>query len=160
MIEIRPYKKSDQEQLNQLAIKAFEQFQNQYSDWNALQTAVGKMSNLQETSEIIIAEEEGNIIGGVAIVLPKNGSKEYFDPTWASIRMLIVNPEQRKKGIGKKLTEECIKKAQLMGCKFIALHTSPIMEVALSMYLKMGFSKVKEINPIFGVEYAVYKLQI
>jgi hypothetical protein len=38
----------------------------------------------------------------------------------------------------------------------IALHTSPIMSVALPMYLKMGFAKAYDAPPIFGVAYAVY----
>ncbi len=74
--------------------------------------------------------------------------------------MLVVSPSQRGKGIGKKLTMECIKRARDIGVSIIGLHTSPIMEVALSMYLRMGFVKVKDIEPIFGVEYSVYKLQI
>ena len=36
------------------------------------------------------------------------------------------------------------------------LHTSPIMTVALPMYLKMGFVKAYDAPPIFGVPYAVY----
>jgi hypothetical protein len=38
----------------------------------------------------------------------------------------------------------------------IALHTSPIMSVALPMYLKMGFAKACDAPPILGVAYAVY----
>jgi hypothetical protein len=38
----------------------------------------------------------------------------------------------------------------------IALHTSPIMTVALPMYLRMGFVRLRATPPIFGVEYAVY----
>ena len=38
----------------------------------------------------------------------------------------------------------------------IALHTSPIMSVALPMYLKMGFAKAYDAPPIFGVACAVY----
>ena len=38
----------------------------------------------------------------------------------------------------------------------IALHTSPIMTVALPMYLRMGFAKLRDAPPILGVDYAVY----
>jgi hypothetical protein len=41
-------------------------------------------------------------------------------------------------------------------CAVIALHTSPIMTVALPMYLRMGFAKVQDAPPLFGVPYAVY----
>ena len=38
----------------------------------------------------------------------------------------------------------------------IALHTSPIMTVALPMYLRMGFERLRDAPPIRGVYYAVY----
>ena len=159
-MKIRSYKKSDEEQLNALAIEAFEQFQDLYNDWGAIKAAVGNMSVLDKTSEIVVAEESGNLVGAVAFVPPGGDSKGYFEKSWPSIRMLVVSKNQRGKGIGRDLTDECIQRAKSLGCKFVALHTSPIMEVALSMYLRMGFVKVKDIEPIFGVEYSVYKLQI
>ena len=157
---IRPYYKSDARQLNTVAVEAFRQFQNQYNDWNAIQSVVGNMSALEGSSELIIAEDKGKVMGGVAFVPPKIDPKGYFDPTWATIRMLVVSPAGRGKGIGRKLTEACLKKAKENDIKIIGLHTSPIMEVALSMYLRMGFVKIKDIDPIYGVEYAVYKLAL
>jgi hypothetical protein len=38
----------------------------------------------------------------------------------------------------------------------IALHTSPIMTVALSMYLRMGFARLRDAPRYLGVDYAVY----
>lgn len=157
---IRSYKKDDEDQLNVLAIEAFLQFKDNYNDWNAIKSIVGSMSTLNESSEIIVAENSGNIIGGVAFVPPGGDTKGHFDKSWASIRMLVVSPDQRGKGIGKRLTRECIERARENGVRFIGLHTSPIMEVALSMYLRMGFVKIKNIEPIFGVEYSTYKLQL
>ena len=157
---IRNYKQDDKEQLNSVAVKAFTQFKDQYNDWDRIYSAVGKMSSLAASSDLIVAEDCGEIIGGVALIPPGGSSSGYFDPTWASIRMLVVSPEQRGKGVGKKLTVECINRAIKSGVKVVSLHTSPIMEVALSMYLRMGFVKVKNIEAICGVEYAVYKLEV
>ena len=57
---------------------------------------------------------------------------------------------------GTALSRECIARAQRDGTPVIALHTSPIMTVALPMYLRMGFVKAYDAPPIFGVAYAVY----
>jgi hypothetical protein len=54
------------------------------------------------------------------------------------------------------LTMECIERAKRDKAAVIALHTSPIMTVALPMYLKMGFAKAYDAPPLFGVRYAVY----
>jgi ribosomal protein S18 acetylase RimI-like enzyme len=70
--------------------------------------------------------------------------------------MLIVDPAARGSGVGRALTEEFIKRARQDGSGVIALHTSPIMTVALPMYLRMGFQLLREAPPLFGVPYAVY----
>ena len=58
--------------------------------------------------------------------------------------------------LGRALSMECIARAKRDASPIIALHTSPIMKVALPMYLKMGFVKAYDAPPIFGVAYAVY----
>jgi ribosomal protein S18 acetylase RimI-like enzyme len=70
--------------------------------------------------------------------------------------MLVVDPAQRGKGVGRALTDECLRRARRDGASVIALHTSPIMTVALSMYLRMGFERLRDAPPIYGVPYAVY----
>ena len=54
------------------------------------------------------------------------------------------------------MSDERVSRARRDGSPIIALHTSPIMSVALPMYLKMGFAKAYDAPPIFGVAYAVY----
>ena len=53
-----------------------------------------------------------------------------------------------------------IDRAKRDSCPAIGLHTSTIMEVALSMYIRLGFEKMKDIPPIHGVPYAIYKLDL
>ena len=70
--------------------------------------------------------------------------------------MLVVDPDARGQGIGRRLTEECIARARRDKAPLIALHTTSIMTVAQPMYLRMGFELIHEAPPIFGVRYAVY----
>ena len=70
--------------------------------------------------------------------------------------MLVVDPQQRGAGVGRALTQACIDRAERDGSAVIALHTSPIMTVALPLYLRMGFELVRDAPPICGVPYAVY----
>jgi len=160
MITIRPYSKEDKEKINNVAVEAFQQFREKYSDWQSLLTSVGNMSSLEDNSNIIVAEIHNEIVGAVALVYPGKDKNKNIDPTWATIRLLVVSTQHRSKGIGKLLTNECIKTAKDLGVKTIGLYTSPIMNIALTMYLNMGFKKVRNIGEIFGVKYAVYKLEI
>lgn len=153
---IRDFHQIDAPQLNEVALAAFLQFKDQYSDWPAMATGVSKMSELAEGGEIIIAEDDGQIVGGVVYVPGGKPKAPYFDQSWPIIRMLVVAPAGRGRGIGRRLTEECIERARRDRSSLIALHTTTIMTVAQPMYLRMGFELVRNSPPIFGVPYAVY----
>lgn len=75
---------------------------------------------------------------------------------WPIMRMLVVSPQARGAGVGRRLAQECIDRAVRDGADVFALHTSPIMSVALPMYERMGFRLVREVQPVLGVAYAVY----
>jgi GNAT superfamily N-acetyltransferase len=155
-IRLRDYQNSDADNLNRIAVSAFDQFRNHYSDWPAMRAGLSKTSDLGVSGEVIIAELQGAFAGAVAYFGPDSQKAAFFDQRWPIIRMLVVDPAFRGKGIGRALSEECIARARRDGSPIIALHTSPIMSVALPMYLKMGFAKAHDAPPIFGVAYAVY----
>ena len=74
--------------------------------------------------------------------------------------MLVVSHESRGKGIGHALTDICLNRAKRDQSEILALHTSKIMRVALSMYLKMGFVFYSEAPDIHGVKYGVYTREL
>ena len=155
-IRLRDYESSDAENLNRIVVSAFDQFRDHYEDWPAMLAGLSKTSALSASSEIIIAELEDQFAGAVAYFGPNSQKASFFDQRWPIIRMLVVDPAFRGKGIGRVLSNECIARAKRDGSPVIALHTSPIMSIALPMYMKMGFVKAYDAPPIFGVTYAVY----
>ena len=155
-IRLRDYQSSDAENLNRIAVSAFDQFRDHYNDWPAMRAGLSKTSDLGVSGEVIIAELQGTFAGAVAYFGPNSQKAAFFDQRWPIIRMLVVDPAFRGKGIGRALSNACIARARRDGSPIIALHTSPIMSVALPMYLKMGFVKAHDAPPIFGVAYAVY----
>jgi ribosomal protein S18 acetylase RimI-like enzyme len=155
-IRIRDYQGSDADNLNRVAIAAFSQFREHYQDWPAILAGLSKTSDLSASGEVIIAELQHAFAGAVAYFGPDRPKAPFFDQRWPIIRMLVVDPAFRGNGIGRALTDECIARARRDGSPIIALHTSPIMTVALPMYLRMGFVKAHDAPPIFGAAYAVY----
>jgi GNAT superfamily N-acetyltransferase len=155
-IRLRDYQSADAEDLNRIAVSAFEQFRDHYSDWPAMLAGLSKTSALTASGEIIVAEHQNKFAGAVAYFGPNSQKAAFFDQRWPIIRMLVVDPAFRGKGIGQALSDACIARARRDGSPIIALHTSPIMSVALPMYLTMGFAKAYDAPPIFGVAYAVY----
>ena len=155
-IRIRDYEDPDADDLNRIAVSAFAQFSDHYQDWPAMQAGLSRTSTLSATGEIIIAEIQDQLVGAVGYFGPDKPKALFFDQHWPIIRMLVVDPAFQGKGIARVLSNECIARAKRDGSPVVALHTSPIMTVALPMYLRMGFTKAYDAPPIHGVPYAVY----
>jgi ribosomal protein S18 acetylase RimI-like enzyme len=153
---LRNFEPSDAEAVNHLALLAFEEYRAEYSDWEAFSRNIGSMASLSDSGELIVAVDEGRIVGAVVYVGPYGPKREFFEPEWPVLRMLVVAPECRGMGIGRALTEACIARARRDGARVIALHTSPIMKVALPLYLRMGFALERPAPSLFDVAYGVY----
>ena len=154
--QIRNYESSDAENLNRVAVAAYGQFRDQFQDWPAMLAWLSNASALSATGNVIVAEVQSAFAGAVTYFGPHSQREAFFDQGWSIIRMLVVDPLFRGKGLGRALSTECIARAKRDGAPVIALHTSPIMTVALPLYLRMGFVKAYDVPPIFGVPYAVY----
>lgn len=157
---VRNFLPSDSAQVNALALLAFEQFKDSYQDWPGFRAKIGNMSALADAGEIVVAEVEGKIVGAVAYVSPSSPKAEFFRPEWPIMRMLVVAPDFRGRGIGRALAQECLCRAKRDGASVFALHTSKLMQVALPMYQRMGFKWVSDTPAIHGVEYGVYVKEI
>ena len=154
---IRPYDPEDAEAVNAVALAAFAQYRTVYSDWEVLERGIAATSALADSGEIIVAEDGGKVAGMVAYFGPGSVPRaDFFAPEWPIVRMLVVDPVARGRGIGRRLTDACNERARGDGAEVIALHTSPVMEVALDLYLRMGFRLKKRVPDRFGVPYAVY----
>ena len=153
---IRDFHANDSAVVGSVAIAAFTQFRDFYSDWPTFRQRVESMGSLSETGEIVVATVMDEVVGAVAYIGPGKQKQDFFRQEWPIMRLLVVNPTVRGLGVGKALAEECIQRAVRDGATVFALHTSPIMKVALPMYLRMGFEYVCDAPPIFGVPYSVY----
>ncbi len=85
---------------------------------------------------IWIAEQDGERIGSVLIA--NAGDKV------AQLRLLLVEPKTRGKGLGKRLIHECIDFARCKGYKKIKLWTQSILAEARHLYSKAGFERIEE----------------
>jgi DNA-binding MarR family transcriptional regulator/N-acetylglutamate synthase-like GNAT family acetyltransferase len=83
-----------------------------------------------------IAELDGERAGAAALVRENDRT--------AKLRLLIVEPDARGFGVGRRLVEECVRFARASGYRKITLWTQSILAAARAIYLRAGFQKKRE----------------
>jgi DNA-binding MarR family transcriptional regulator/GNAT superfamily N-acetyltransferase len=92
-----------------------------------------------------IAEADGERVGSVFLV---RGSKSV-----AKLRLLLVDPRARGRGLGRRLVEECIAFARARGYRRLELWTQSNLAAARAIYRACGFRlKRTEKHASFGVK--------
>ena len=160
----RAFEARDAPGINAVALAAFKQYAHDYDDWITRQTGFTKAAELAQIGEMIVAEQNGQVVGAVTYMAPDPTLRlpraDYFDASWAIMRMLVVDPNAREQGVGHALAHACMSRAQRDKVQILALHTSLVMTVAQPMYLRMGFTLAKELPPMGGMPYGLYTLEI
>lgn len=155
---IRPFQDADREAVDRVALAAFSQYAQAYQDWPGFSARIARTSDLASQAELLVADHAGEVRGAVLYVAPGKPRSAIFPGEWAVIRMLVVAPGHRGRGIGRQLVAACLRSAMRDGAPMVGLHTSPIMATALRLYTTLGFERDRDLDPIDGVAYGRYVL--
>lgn len=150
MINVRKALQTEMELIREQRIKAYEEHAKYIPQghWEALKSAISSAADEQEGVELLVAVDEGKIIGSVALFPAKSdaykGLVDMLD--YPEIRMLAVTPQAQNKGAAKALINECIWRAKENGASYIGLHTADFMKTAMQLYEQLGFERMPQFD--------------
>lgn len=160
-LSVRDIRPSEYEDVAGLSVEAYQEFADGIApeDWATMRSNVRNVEKRAKEGNVIVAERDGRLVGAVAYYGPGTPRHERFPSEWALVIMLAVRPADRRKGIGRLLTEECIRRARQDGARQVGLHTSELMIAARSLYEDLGFRQQRKFR-MYGLRYWVYVLEL
>ena len=90
---------------------------------------------LDSGGAILMALRDGEVVGTVALISKGSGSYE--------LAKMAVDEPARGKGIGWRLGRAVLDRAREMGAKRVYLESNTILEPAINLYRKLGFTPIQ-----------------
>jgi len=155
----------------ELMVKVYSQLEgfpkpDEQPEYYRMLANVGDLTKRPGT-HIVVAEHQNAIIGAVVFFSDMqyygSGGTATAEKNAAGFRLLAVDPEARGLGAGRKLTIECIRRAKELKVDNLVIHTTKAMQVAWSMYEKLGFIRALDLDfmqgqlPVFGFRMSLKK---
>jgi GNAT superfamily N-acetyltransferase len=131
MYTIRPFCPADQNAARQLILDGLREH------WGELDPTLNQdledmmASYVAAGHAFFVAEEAGRLIGTGALVVEAPGI--------ARIVRVSVHPQQRRRGLGRAISEHLIAEAQRRGCQEILVETTDTWTAAIRLYQECGF---------------------
>ena len=153
------------EEIGKLMVSVYSQLegfpkQTEQPNYYKMLTNIGELTNRPGAELLIAVAADNKIAGGVVFFSDMqyygSGGTATKEQNACGFRLLAVDPLTRGKGIGKLLTEECIRKAKDKQVSQVIIHTTMAMQQAWKMYEGLGFKRSTDLDfmqeelPVFG----------
>jgi GNAT superfamily N-acetyltransferase len=122
---------------------------------------VGSLTNDPGTELLVAVSRDAEIAGAVVffhnMAFYGSGGIAATEKNACGFRLLAVDPAFRGQGIGKLLTNVCVRKAKKAMASQMIIHTTASMKTAWKMYESLGFKRSEDLDfmqedlPVFGL---------
>jgi ribosomal protein S18 acetylase RimI-like enzyme len=148
--------------VGELTVAAYraDEFLDEDDDYAAI---LRDTASRHDKATLLVADDEaGGLLGTVTFCLAGTEYAQVAGPGEAEFRMLAVAPEARGKGVGERLTRECIRLAEEAGCTAVTLSSLPVMQDAHRLYGRLGFARdpARDWEPFEGLLLLGYTLDL
>ncbi|MBO1002760.1 GNAT family N-acetyltransferase [Pseudogracilibacillus auburnensis] len=142
-IAVREIEEEERELVRQLIIESYRQYEHFFEKdrWENYLAELKASVDNEKIDKLLIATNRGNIVGTMQIFLSSDDAYDVPDIQINEpiIRFLAVHPNGRGLGIARKLIDAGIAYTKARKASAIYLHTTDVMEKAVSLYEKYGF---------------------
>jgi ribosomal protein S18 acetylase RimI-like enzyme len=145
-----------------LNVAAYREFAKRLgpTPWRAMEKNLRGVARLTGWARFLVVRTPRGLAGSVGYCPPGKSDVAVFEPEWASIVLLAVSPRHRRRGIGRALVRDCIRRARDERAPAIGLFTSELMTGAGELYRSLGFREDRELPPRYGVRYRRLRLEL
>ena len=138
-----------------LNVAAYREFATQLSadGWSGMERSLRAIETKAERATFLVARLGNELAGSVGYCPPGQSDPAVFPAEWASIVLLAVAPEHRRRGVGQRLVAACLRRAREDHATTIGLFTSELMTPARRLYEQAGFALDAELPRRHGLRY-------
>lgn len=159
--EVRPEEHAVAGQVTALAYREF--LVDAKLGWPEYVRRVADVAGRAGHTRVLVALDGDRIVGSATLETDAHVEpdwREALAPDEAHLRMLGVDPAQRRQGAGRALVQACISLAKEAGKRRLTLETTAEMQAAQAMYHSLGFRHVGPREVAHGLCFDSYELSL
>jgi ribosomal protein S18 acetylase RimI-like enzyme len=151
-VTIRPATPADYPAIQRVTLAAYRE-DGQLHEGNPYGSVLADVAGRAGAGELLVAEDQGTVVGSVLFVLPGSAFAEISGPGEAEFRTLAVDPAAQGRGIGEALARACLDRAAQLGCRAVVICTRDIAVAAHRLYDRLGFVRLpdRDWTPLPGI---------
>lgn len=148
---VREATPDDYDEISRLTIAAYRALDTWVGDGYATELA-DVAGRVAAGGTVLVAEEDGCLVGSVTLTLEPGPLFEWEHGVDgdSGFRMLAVDPRASRRGAGRMLVRECVRRARDAGRKRMVIGSTTWMTVAHRMYGGFGFRRCPEMDQQWG----------